>query len=189
MQDEIAFWINNINKINGYHIKQNHAVTKIVYSDASDHAYGGFIAEKLGNVIARGSFTEAEAETSSTYRELLAVKHVLNSLSSQLAHESILWYTDNWNVSRILEVGSSKDHIQDLALQIFAIRLKLDIKIIPCWLPRKENELADAISKFHDTDDWGIDQESFAYIQSKFGELQILASYKSTVLLTPTTPN
>ena len=85
VQDEIAFWINNINKVNGYHIKQNHAVTKIVYSDASDHAYGGFIAEKLGNVIARGSFTEAEAETSSTYRELLAVKHVLNSLSSQLA--------------------------------------------------------------------------------------------------------
>ena len=99
--------------------------------------------------------------------------HVLNSLFSQLAHESILWYTDNWNVSRILEVGSSKDHIQDLALQIFATRLKLDIKIIPCWLPREENELADAISKFHDTDDWGIDQESFAYIQSKFGELQI----------------
>ena len=170
---EIAFWSDNLRKNNGYQIKHTHAFTKIVYSDASDHGYGGYIAEKLGDVIARGVFTEQEAETSSTFRELLAVKHVLTSLSDQLAHESVLWYSDNWNVARILEVGSPKDHIQDLALEIFAFRVTNDTKVIPCWLPREENELADAISKFRDTDDWGIDGETFFYIQEKFGCLDV----------------
>ena len=79
-----------------------------------------------------------------------------------------MWYSDNWNVSRILDVGSAKDHIQDLALEIFALRVKFDIKLIPCWLPREENEVADAISKFHDTDDWGIDFEIFRVHPEKF---------------------
>ena len=33
--------------------------------------------------------------------------------------------------------------------------------------------VADAILKFHDTDDWGIDGETFSYIQEKFGRLDV----------------
>ena len=33
--------------------------------------------------------------------------------------------------------------------------------------------MADAISKFHDTDDWGIDVESFNFIQKKFGCFEV----------------
>ena len=144
-----------------------------MYSDASGYGYGGYIAERLGNVIAHGSFTRDEAEASSTYRELLAVKQVLLSLADQLKHQSVLWHSDNWNVARILDVGSAKNHLQDLALQIFSIRVQNDIKIIPHWIPREENEEADAISKLWDTDDWGIDPETFAHIQTQFGPLDI----------------
>ena len=35
------------------------------------------------------------------------------------------------------------------------------------------NTLADEISKHHDTDDWSIDRETFAYIQTRFGTLEI----------------
>ena len=54
-------------------------------------------------------------------------------------------------------MGSSKDHLQSLALEIFAARVRNDIKLIPCWLPREDNEFADALSKFKDTGDWGLD--------------------------------
>ena len=170
---EIQFWENNINQLNGSSIKQTHAVTKIVYSDASDSGYGGYIAQKLGSIVARGNFVPKEAQTSSTVRELLAVKYVLQSLTDHLKHEAVLWHTDNWNVSRILQVGSSKDHIQELALEIFHIRVRNDIKIIPCWVPREENVTADALSKFNDTDDWGIDLETFQYIQQQLGFLDV----------------
>ena len=172
-REEIRFWLDNLDKVNGYRIQHTHAFSKIVYSDASDHSYGGYIAERLGNVIARGSFSDHQIHTSSTYRELLAVREVLLSLVDYLRHESVLWHSDNWNVAKILQVGSSKRHLQELALQIFAIRVRNDINIVPCWVPREENGEADAISKYRDSDDWGIDYESFGYIQTRFGHLDI----------------
>ena len=138
VKEEVHFWLRNINAVNRYHIKQNHVLTKVVYSDANKQGYGDYMVQKMGEQIARGNFTKAEIGTSSTCRELLAVKHVINSLAKQLQHESVLWYSDNWNVSKILEVGSPKEHLQDLALQIFDLRIKLDLIIIPCWVPRGE---------------------------------------------------
>ena len=170
---EIEFWMKNINRVNGYQLKREHAHTKIVYSDASEHGFGGYIAQRVGNVIAKGSFTAAERETSSTYRELLAVEQVLASLIDQLRHESVLWYTDNWNVSRILQVGSPKDHLQDLAMKIFSQCIRNDIFILPCWTPREDNQEADELSKHRDTDDWGIDGETFHFVQTVFGHMDI----------------
>ena len=184
VREELVFWRGNLDSLNGYKIKEMHAFTKVVYSDASDTGFGGYVVEKLGNVIAQGNFSEAESGTSSTYRELLAVKQVLLSLSEYLRHQSVLWHSDNVNVARILEVGSSKDHLQHLALSIFRICLRQDVKIIPLWLPREENKLADAISKHNDTDDWGIDYETFNYIQNKFGTLEVdrFANYTNAKL-------
>ena len=66
-------------------------------------------------------------------------------------------------------MGSPKEHLQDLALQIFDLRIKLDLMIIPCWVRREEYEFADASSKCRDTDNWSIDAESILYIQQRFG--------------------
>ena len=173
VKDELDFWITNVDEVNGFHLKRKHAHTKVVYSDASDHGFGGFTAQQLGNVIAKGTFTEREKATSSTHRELLAVEQVLVSLIKHLRHECVLWYTDNWNVSRILQVGSSKNDLQELALKIFALCVRNDIRILPCWIPREENQTADELSKHRDTDDWGIDNETFQYIQSRFGRFDI----------------
>ena len=38
--DELSFWRENLNFVNGYAITENHAVTKVVYSDASAYSYG-----------------------------------------------------------------------------------------------------------------------------------------------------
>ena len=107
---EMEFWANNLDAVNGYHIKEMHAYSKIVYTDASGYGYGGYILQKLGDVIAQGKFSHMEREGSSTYRELLAVKYVLDSLTTYLKHQVVLWHSDNINVARILEVGSSKSH-------------------------------------------------------------------------------
>ena len=56
-------------------------------------------------------------------------------------------------------MGSKKEHIHNLALEIFTLQVNMDLKIIPCWIPREENETADTLSKFPDMDDWGIDND------------------------------
>ena len=159
--------------MNGYAIKSRHAITKIIYGDASADGFGGYIVQKLGNIISRGTFTPEERSQSSTYRELAAVKYLIQSFSDLLQHQIILWHSDNVNTTKIIQVGSSKNHLQSLALDIFKLCLKYDIQIISKWIPRDENTVADAISKYYDSDDWGIDFETFAYLQNKFGNLTI----------------
>ena len=51
VKEDINFWLQNINALNGYHIKQNYAVTKIVYSDASEQGYGGYVVQKMGEKL------------------------------------------------------------------------------------------------------------------------------------------
>ena len=97
----------------------------------------------------------------------------IKRLSDQLKYKSVLWYSDNWNVARILDVGSPKDHLQELSLEIFAISIKHANKIITFRIPTGENELVDAISKFKDTDEWGIDGKTLNFIQKKFAPLDI----------------
>ena len=60
VKDELEFWRSNTNHLNGYKIKQTHAISKVVYTDANEMGYGGYILQKLGNVIAHGKFTEAD---------------------------------------------------------------------------------------------------------------------------------
>ena len=159
--------------VNGYEIKEIHAVTKVVYSDASAHSYGGYVVRRLGNEISHGTFTKKETANSSTNRELAAVKYALGSLASVLRHQVVLWHSDNMNTAKIMIDGSSKDHLQAIALDIFKWCLIHDIQIISKWIPREENELADSISKYYDTDNWSIDEETFRFIQKRFGRFTV----------------
>ena len=89
---------------------------------------------------------------SSTYRELLAVKLVLQSYGDKLKGQSIQVNIDNLAATRILTVGSAKDHLQKIALDIFYYCVTNDIKLSTEWVPREFNRDADYFSKISDTD-------------------------------------
>ena len=133
--DEIHFWLNNFNFGEGYSFKPMPITTKIMFTDASESGYGGFMMKRAGEVVVVGNFTDSEQQTSSTMRELLAVQYCLQSLTSRLAHESVTINVDNFAASRILTVGSAKPHLQEIAINIFRICLKYNIKLIATWVP------------------------------------------------------
>ena len=166
---ELTFWKRNVQVRNGFGIKRHHLTTKVIYSNASENGYGGYLVQRLDRVIAQGQFSHSEKGTSSTHRELFAVLYVLQSLSHFLRNESILWYTDNSNIARIIEAESTTKDLQMLALQIFALCIQHSIAIHPTWIPREENALADRISKHVDTDDWSIDIPTFQLVQNELG--------------------
>ena len=76
-------------------------MNEMVYSDASDVGYGGFSVQH-GCHIAHGSWSECERTRSSTWRELRAIRMVLESLVPKLKNQRIRWFSDNQNVVRIL---------------------------------------------------------------------------------------
>ncbi|CAH3108317.1 unnamed protein product, partial [Porites lobata] len=105
-------------------------------------------------------FSPADVDSSSTYRELKAVFYVLKSYAVSLKHQRVKVFVDNMGASRILMVGSSKLHLQQIAVDIFSICLSFDISLDSQWLPREENARADLLSRFIDRDDWSLNPEA-----------------------------
>ena len=127
----------------------------------------------MGETLVRGRFSRIESKTSSTFRELLAVKYSISSLCSTLSGQSVRVNVDNYSPSRILSIGSGKQHLQDLAIDIFKYCLAYNIRLMPRWVPRELNIFADYLSKDIDTDDWSIDEATFASISAIFGPFTI----------------
>ena len=105
--------------------------------------------------VAHGLWTLEESEFSSTWRELKAVALVLESIAPKLAHLSVHWFTDNQNVVKIISVGSTKEHLQAVAVKIFNLCFSKSVKLEPERVPWEHNELADYYSRVVDSDVWG----------------------------------
>ena len=67
--------------------------------------------------VAQGIWSTEVAKQSSTWRELVAVGRVLESVAGRLSNTRVRWFTDNQNVVRTLQVGSGKSHLQVEALK------------------------------------------------------------------------
>ena len=78
-------------------------------------------------------------------------------------------FVDNMGASRILMVGSSKLHLQQIAVDIFSICLSFDISLDSQWLPREENARADLLSRFIDRDDWSLNPVVFQFLDARWG--------------------
>ena len=165
---ELSFWLNNIDCINGKAMFPKSSAVGLVYSDASDSGFGGYSVQ-CGLDLVAGQWTDKEMSTSSTMREILAVKFVLLSLLHQLSGLSVKWFTDNQNVPRIMSCGSRKSHLQSEALSIYNICCFHSISIEMEWIPRTENEQADFLSRVYDPDDWGLSHSTFQSIDRMWG--------------------
>ena len=90
-----------------------------MFTDASDKGYVGFVLKHLNKEICSAKFDKYEKETSCTLRELLTVKYVLTSFGYILKNQSVQVYIYNSSACRILSSGSSKPHLQNLAIDAF----------------------------------------------------------------------
>ena len=171
--DEMRFWLRSIDDVNGYTFKPYPTTTQIVFTDASSSGYGGYTAHRLQKLICSGKFSYSESQQSSTFREILAVKLVLMSYGKLLKNQAIQINMDNYGATRVLQIGSSKDKLQELALEIFQYCLEYNIKLSPEWVPRDLNQEADALSKIQDSDSWGVDKDCFNYLNNLMGPFTV----------------
>ena len=56
-------------------------------------------------------------------------------------------HTDNCASSIIAKSGSNKRELQELAIEMFNVTFKHNIRFDISWIPRKSNELADNLVK------------------------------------------
>lgn len=149
---QISFWKSSLDMLNRRDMKIKPSSNLVVYTDASDTSYGGYCV-RTGKTVSHGLWEESERIMSSTWRELAAVDRVLRSFVQFLKGENIKWFTDNANVVSIVQKGSMKNNLQDLAMNIFQICLEYKIGIEIEWIPRELNEQADYLSRIVDFDE------------------------------------
>ena len=62
-------------------------------------------------------------------------------------------FSDNQGACNIVDKGTPKLILNQVATDFFALALHNDVTLCPQWNPRSENERADFIIKFFDKDD------------------------------------
>ena len=92
--EELVFWQSNLDHLNGRRIWFKSSAVRVAYSDASDTGYGGYILELGPQVAAQVVWSADLAKESSTMREILAVRKVLQSFAPKLAGLCVKWHTD-----------------------------------------------------------------------------------------------
>ena len=85
--EELKFWFCNIESFNGYSIRPP-LTSSVLFSDASDAAFGGFSAF-LDGTVASGMFTIDDLGQSYTFRQLKAIYYVLLSFVEHLKHKRV----------------------------------------------------------------------------------------------------
>ena len=64
-----------------------------------------------------------------------------------MRNKHVKWHRDNYASNIIAKSGINKRMLQELAIEIFDITIKHNIKLDISWIPRKSNEWADKFSK------------------------------------------
>ena len=169
---QLMFWKTALSKLNVKYLDVTNGCSRIVCSDASDHGYAGYEVNTI-NGIAHGSWLLDEACKSSTWREQCAVCLILMSLLHVFRYQRIKWFTDNTSVCSIVNKGSMKPDLQDLALRIFQFTSINSIHLEIEWIPRSENSRADYLSKIVEVDDLGIASDVLNMIGSKWAKIDI----------------
>ena len=103
------------------------------------------------------------------FRELKTIYYVLLSCAVPLERRRVKDFTDNQGAARIVSVGSSKVHLQSVAMSIFDFCPSNGISLATQWIPRSQNEKADLLSRFVDKDDWRINPSVFRLLDAKWG--------------------
>ena len=76
-------------------------------------------------------------------------------------------------MTRIIDRGSTKPDLQTLAEEIVNLCNNLRVSVIPVWVPRDNNQLADYLSKLTDFDDWGIHSDIFQWLNTLWGPFTV----------------
>jgi len=166
---EVQFWIENFAELAGQPMWHSApSIDVISYSDASSTGWGGYVVQ-LGQKVARGDWDEKDRNQSSTYRELKAVRLVLQSYAPLLSSKECKHRSDNQSAISILCTGSNKKHLQDEATKIYAICRHHGIRLYPEWIPRDLNKRADYWSKVIEPDDWMLNPVYFRMLDAMWG--------------------
>ena len=179
-KEELSFWIENLRDLNGFFFDPKLSCLETHFSVVTDASASGMFGYQISSsyeVLLRKMFTAEEFKSSSTMRELLALHNIYcSTVSDKFVGARVQHYTDNQSVVQIVEHGSRKIHLLNIALDIFHACREKKISLSVEWRPREDQLIqhADIGSKSFDTSAVSLNFSSFMLILNFFGlDIQI----------------
>ena len=118
---------------------------------------------------ARAYFLIEEFWTSSTFRELLGVLRCLRAIMRVCEGKFVVFRADAQNLLGIVNSGSPRLNIHELARELFLLCVERDILLRVEWVLREENSLAVALSKLVIPIDWMVGRATFRQLEKRRG--------------------
>ena len=138
------------------------SVTPVVYSDASLTDHGGYTAKIANSYCSSGRRSPSESRQSSPHRAIQAVRCFRNHILSTFVEESHCRTVYRFSKRcPSCTKRSCKQHLPQLAIQIFNLCFVSHVELQVQWLPRTANQKADYLSRIVDPDDWASGRKSF----------------------------
>jgi hypothetical protein len=161
VKDTVKFWLDNIDRFNGRRWWPR-PIGIEVKVDASGVGFGGNIqTTSAGRVPFAGTFTEDQAKTSSTEREVLGYGAALEVIAQQSREDvngsAVLLYEDNQGAISVLnKLRSRNPGINKTLQKVCNLCCRNEFDLVAKWVP-KEDEL----SRQPHPSDWGLSLETF----------------------------
>ncbi|XP_041453613.1 uncharacterized protein LOC121406809 [Lytechinus variegatus] len=165
---ELLFWYKHLDRLNGVSISRVKSCNCCLFTDASGTGFGAYVSE-IPDLEVVGSWTDSEMKYSSSWREIEALNRALKSVGPCLEGQDIRCYTDNKNVTSIVQRGSKNVQLQEIAIEIHDTCDLYGLGIDMVWIPREMNVMADSLSRISDSDDWSISHDVFQYLNQIWG--------------------
>ena len=152
--NEIHLWRLNLSRLNCRPMFYQEIPHVYISSDASNYAIAAYCVLEETQNISFKNLSPDETVQSSTWRELFAIFFALKYFETNINSKHTCWQTDNYAGSIIVSSGSNKQHLQKLAESIYDLTVSCSIKLDVQWVPRKQNTIADTLSKMYDFENW-----------------------------------
>jgi len=102
---------------------------------------------QLGPVALWGTWSEAEAKGSSSFKELLPVVHAFERYGPLLADQTVAVATDNSSNVFAINYGRSRGDAYGLMQRVAQACSRHGVTPVGLWVPREANEQLDALSR------------------------------------------
>ena len=87
--------------------------------------------------------------------------------------KEVLHRTDNMNTERILSVGSRKRDLHQKAVLIYKLCQENNIRLSVKWIGRDKNQIADALSRNEDANNYMLDPSVFMELDGLWGSYTV----------------
>ena len=180
-RQDAEWWASNLFPLNGRSLLPPITDMKAA-TDASDYSWGAWIQTDQEKISWGGHFSKKLSDKHINYKELLAVKYLLERVPEKIRGKTIDLGIDNttalWYIKRM---GGRRKDLALLAQEIYLLLQRLQVTIVAYHLPGVMNMLADLESRREvQLADASLHQDLFEQADRIFGphSVDLFATYR-----------